>query len=63
MAQDIKVFISSVQREFAKERRQLCDYTSNASVQVMLFRDRVEIWNPGRLPDVHRAETARDSFV
>ena len=27
------------------------DYTSNASVQVMLFRDRVEIWNPGRLPD------------
>ncbi len=27
------------------------DYTSNASVQVMLFRDRLEIWNPGRLPD------------
>lgn len=26
MAQEIKVFISSVQREFAKERRQLCDY-------------------------------------
>ena len=26
------------------------DYTSNASVQVMLFRDRLEIWNPGRLP-------------
>lgn len=22
------------------------DYTSNASVQVMLFRDRLEIWNP-----------------
>ena len=41
------------------------DYTSNASVQVMLFRDRLEIWNPGRLPDgftiqklreVHRSE-------
>ena len=41
------------------------DYTSNASVQVMLFRDRLEIWNPGRLPDgftiqklheVHRIE-------
>ncbi len=26
------------------------DYTSNASVQVMLFSDRVEIWNPGELP-------------
>ncbi len=26
------------------------DYASNASVQVMLFRDRLEIWNPGRLP-------------
>lgn len=26
------------------------DYTSNGSVQVMLFRDRLEIWNPGRLP-------------
>ena len=26
------------------------DYTGNASVQVMLFRDRLEIWNPGRLP-------------
>lgn len=26
------------------------DYTSNASIQVMVFRDRVEIWNPGSLP-------------
>ncbi len=26
------------------------DYTSNASVQVMLFQDRLEIWNPGTLP-------------
>lgn len=26
------------------------DYTSNASVQVMLFKDRLEIWNPGALP-------------
>jgi ATP-dependent DNA helicase RecG len=26
------------------------DYTSNASVQVMLFADRLEIWNPGSLP-------------
>ena len=26
------------------------DYRSNGSVQVMLFRDRLEIWNPGVLP-------------
>ncbi len=26
------------------------DYTSNGSVQVMLFRNRIEIWNPGQLP-------------
>lgn len=26
------------------------DYTSKASVQVMLFKDRLEIWNPGNLP-------------
>jgi len=26
------------------------DYTSNGSVQVMLFKDRLEIWNPGLLP-------------
>ncbi len=26
------------------------DYTSQASIQVMLFSDRLEIWNPGRLP-------------
>jgi len=25
------------------------DYTSNASVQVMLFADRLELWNPGEL--------------
>lgn len=27
------------------------DYTSNGSVQVMLFKDRLEILNPGQLPD------------
>ena len=26
------------------------DYTSNASVQVMLFSNRLEVWNPGELP-------------
>jgi len=26
------------------------DYTSNGSVQVMLFADRLEVWNPGALP-------------
>ena len=26
------------------------DYASNASVRVMLFSDRLEIWNPGELP-------------
>ena len=26
------------------------DYTSNGSVQVMLFADRLEVWNPGKLP-------------
>lgn len=28
------------------------DYTSTASVQVMLFSDRLEVWNPGTLPPV-----------
>jgi predicted HTH transcriptional regulator len=26
------------------------DYNSNASVQIMVFRNRIEIWNPGMLP-------------
>ena len=26
------------------------DYNSNGSIQVMLFKDRLEIWNPGSLP-------------
>lgn len=32
------------------------DYTSKGSVQVMLFKDRLEIWNPGTLP--HGLSTA-----
>ena len=26
------------------------DYASNAGIQVMLFGDRLEVWNPGELP-------------
>ena len=33
----VKVFISSVQREFAKERRQLCDYIRNDSLLGRFF--------------------------
>lgn len=36
------------------------DYTSNASVQVMLFRDRLEIWNPGRLPKGFTVQKLRE---
>lgn len=67
-----KVFISSVQREFVAAQDELprmavreaivnavChrDYESNGAVQVMLFRDRLEIMNPGTLPRGWTAET------
>ena len=35
------------------------DYTSNGSVQVMLFADRLEIWNPGGLPSSLTLERLR----
>jgi predicted HTH transcriptional regulator len=35
------------------------DYASNASVQVMLFADRLEIWNPGELPPSLTSESLR----
>ena len=35
------------------------DYTDNGSVQVMLFADRLEVWNPGRLPPPLTLETLR----
>lgn len=35
------------------------DYTSPASVQVMLFADRLEIWNPGTLPPALTLEKLR----
>lgn len=35
------------------------DYTSNASAQVMLFSDRLEVWNPGELPPPLTVERLR----
>jgi predicted HTH transcriptional regulator len=35
------------------------DYTSNAGVQVMLFADRLEVWNPGELPPTLTPEELR----
>jgi predicted HTH transcriptional regulator len=35
------------------------DYASNASVQVMLFADRLEVWNPGELPPALTPELLR----
>ena len=36
------------------------DYTSTASVQVMLFTDRLEVWNPGTLPPSLTLEKLRE---
>ena len=57
----VRILCSSVQSEFAQERVAPCDYvredpvahrdyTDIDSVQVMLFADRLEVRNPGRLP-------------
>ena len=35
------------------------DYTSNGSVQVMLFKNRLVVWNPGRLPPALTIEKLR----
>ena len=37
------------------------DYTDNGSVQVMLFADRLEVWNPGRLPPTLTLEKLREA--
>jgi predicted HTH transcriptional regulator len=37
------------------------DYTSNAAVQVLVFADRVEVWNPGALPAGLLPESLRKS--
>jgi ATP-dependent DNA helicase RecG len=48
------------------------DYTSNGSVQVTLFADRLEVWNPGRMPttltleqlrQIHRSVPANPIFA
>lgn len=36
------------------------DYTNNASVQVMLFTDRLEVWNPGELPPALTPDRLRE---
>lgn len=36
------------------------DYNSNASVEVRLFADRLEVWNPGRLPGTLTLDSLRD---
>ena len=43
------VFIKSIDEEHRHSMAHR-DYTSNGSVQVMLFRNRLEVWNPGQLP-------------
>jgi len=35
------------------------NYTSNASVEIMLFSDRLEVWNPGTLPPSLTIESLR----
>ncbi len=37
------------------------DYQSNASVEVRLFADRLEVWNPGSLPSTLTMESLRDN--
>lgn len=39
------------------------DYNSNGSVEVRLFADRLEVWNPGRLPGTLTAESLREDHA
>jgi len=40
------------------------DYTSNGSLQVMLFRNRLEVWNPGQLQLMEKLELKhRPTFI
>lgn len=39
------------------------DFTSTGNVQVMIFADRLEIWNPGRLPPSLTIENLREPHI
>jgi ATP-dependent DNA helicase RecG len=39
------------------------DYADNASVQVMLFADRLEVWNPGELPPTLTIDKLRQAHA
>lgn len=39
------------------------DYNSNASVEVRLLADRLEVWNPGRLPETLTPESLREDHA
>jgi predicted HTH transcriptional regulator len=39
------------------------DYNSNASVEVRLFSDRLEVWNPGVLPGTLTTESLREDHA
>lgn len=39
------------------------DYNSNASVELRLFSDRLEVWNPGALPGTLTAESLREDHA
>lgn len=39
------------------------DYNSNASVEVRLFADRLEVWNPGALPGTLTTESLREDHA
>jgi predicted HTH transcriptional regulator len=43
------IFVSSVQRELAAERRAVKDYVEGDAL-LRQFSDRLEVWNPGALP-------------
>ena len=48
--QKLKVFISSVQSEFARERQGLFDYLHSDKLLGLFFEPFIEVWNPGNLP-------------
>lgn len=62
----IRIFISSVQPEFAAERAALRDYLRGDTLmrrffEMMLFSDRLEVWNHGTLPPSLTLEKLRSA--